>query len=173
MGQIRLICYILAVRQETFITLFTVPRSWRKWFSQRCSTNCDATQQTFTTDQYLVCVMVRFFNFNFCEKIFNFSKKNSQKIWKINYFLPKIKIENSGRDTHYILLLSKCLVISVKTGRAVFAESRAPWPHVEFGAVHSMKLAFYCSELQWLETICNEPQSNQGFRQYIVLLLKY
>ncbi len=36
-----------------------------------------------------------------------------------------------------------------------------------------MKLAFYCSELQCLETICNDPQSDQGFRQYIVLLLKY
>ncbi len=36
-----------------------------------------------------------------------------------------------------------------------------------------MKLAFYCSEVQCLETICNDPQLNQGFRQYIVLLLKY
>ncbi len=36
-----------------------------------------------------------------------------------------------------------------------------------------MKLVFYCSELQCLETICNDPQLNQGFRQYIVLLLKY
>ncbi len=36
-----------------------------------------------------------------------------------------------------------------------------------------MKLAFYCSELQCLETIWNDPQLNQGFRQYIVLLLKY
>ncbi len=36
-----------------------------------------------------------------------------------------------------------------------------------------MKLSFYCSEMQCLETICNDPQSNQGFRQYIVILLKY
>ena len=42
-----------------------------------------------------------------------------------------------------------------------------------FGAVHSIKLAFYCSEMQCLETICYDPQLNQGFRQYIVLLLQY
>ncbi len=33
MGQIRLICYILAAHHETYITLFSVPRSRRTWYS--------------------------------------------------------------------------------------------------------------------------------------------
>ncbi len=111
----------------------------------------------------------RIFKFWFSRRNIQFMLKNFSK----NIKNKKSKNRNSRHDILETLLLSKCLVISVKIGQAVFAESRAPWPHVEFGAVHSMKLAFYCSELQCLETICNDPQLNQGFRQYIVLLLKY
>ncbi len=126
-----------------------------------------------STDQYLQYVTAGFFHFDLRKKIFSFWQKNSQKILKIKYSLTKIKNKNFGCDILDILLLGKCLVISVQIGHAVFAESRVPWPHVEFGAVDSMKLAFYCSELQCLETICNDQQLKPGFCQYIVLLLKY
>ena len=93
-----------------------------------------------------------------------YSRRGSQ--WIHGEFLLRLSVLE-------ILLLSKCLVISVKIGQTVFAESCALWTHIEFGVALSIKLAFYCSELQCLEPISKDSQLNQGFRQYIVLLLKY
>ncbi len=48
-----------------------------------------------------------------------------------------------------------------------------PWyytPLVPLSSHHGSNQAYL---LQCLETICNDPQSNQGFRQYIVVLLRY
>ena len=50
---------------QVFKKKFSVPRSQHARFSNPCSINCDATQQTFTTDQYLVRVTTGFSNFNF------------------------------------------------------------------------------------------------------------
>ncbi len=96
-----------------------------------------------------------------------FVKKFSKNI-RNPLFFP----QNSGHDIMEILLLSKCLVNSIKIGRAVFVESCAPWPHIEFGDVHSMKLAFYCSELQSLEINGHDSQSRfQAIYSFTVEIL--
>ncbi len=80
---------------------------------------------------------------------------------------------NSGLHIPSISVLYKFPGRDIKIPWAVFAESRTTWPHTDFGAVNSMELGFYCRDLQCLKTMCKLLQLNQGFRQCMVLPLKY
>ena len=62
----------------------------------------------------------------------------------MEWFLIKAVIKNSGLHIPGVLLSVKFCVSGIELGLVVLAESRPPWTHVNFGAVISVKLAFYC-----------------------------
>ena len=99
-------------------------------------------------------------DFQYSWKNIQFSVRIFLKILQMNYFLPKIKNWNTGQDILEILLPGGCLVSSIKIAQAMFPESCTPWPHMKCGAVHPLKLAFYCRDLQCHKTICNNLQWN-------------